>query len=171
MPKKFGAGLGFCSIGGEAATVACSQDSRFRVGLSLDSDVGALARKKHIQVPFLFLRENWINMVPDDALKKMGTTREKLGRQFIESAFDCLESDGYIFIINGFQHYDFTDAPLASPLFKLVGITGQVDALRSLRIVNEYSLAIFNRYLKNIDSQLLNGASAKYPEVVFIGKR
>lgn len=159
------------SIGGEAATVACSQDSRFRIGLSLDSSVGAFARKKHIQVPFLFLRENWINMVSDDVLRKMGSTREKLSRQFIDSAFDCLESDGYIFTINGFQHYDFTDAPLVSPLFKLVGITGQVDALRSLRIVNEYSLAIFDRYLKNIDSQLLKGASAKYPEIGFIEKR
>jgi hypothetical protein len=159
------------SIGGEAATVACSQDSRFRVGLSLDSNVGAHTRKKHIQVPFLFLRENWINMVSDDDLKKMGSTREKLGRQFIDSTFDCLESDGYIITVNGFQHYDFTDAPLVSPLFKLVGITGQVDALRSLRIVNEYSLALFDRYLKNIDSQLLKGSLAKYPEIVFIGKR
>ena len=159
------------SIGGEAATVACSQDSRFRVGLSLDSNVGAFTRKKHIQVPFWFLRENWISMVSDDVLRKMGSTREKLGRQFIESTFDCLESDGYILTVNGFQHYDFTDAPLVSPLFKLVGITGQLDALRSLRIVNEYSLAIFDRHLKNVDSQLLKGASAKYPEIDFIGKR
>jgi len=34
-----------------------------------------------------------------------------------------------------------------------------------LKIINDYTLAFFNKHLKGIDSGLLNDPSSEYPEV------
>jgi len=42
---------------------------------------------------------------------------------------------------------------------------GEIDGYRMLKIINDYTLAFFNKHLKGIDSGLLNGPSSEYPEV------
>ncbi len=48
-----------------------------------------------------------------------------------------------------------------------LGLTGLIGGQRGFDIVNAYSLAFFDRYLKSETSPLLNGPSKQYPEVLF----
>ncbi len=67
----------------------------------------------------------------------------------------------------GVLHNDFGDYPLLSPLSALLPERGKLKGKRTLHIVNTYTLAFFDRYLKNQPSSLLNGSSIDYPEVDF----
>lgn len=48
-----------------------------------------------------------------------------------------------------------------------IGLTGPVDGRHSVRLVNAYTSAFFDRYLKQVESPLLRMAVAAYPEVTF----
>jgi hypothetical protein len=48
-----------------------------------------------------------------------------------------------------------------------VGYIGSIRPERGEQIANAYLVAFFDRYLKNVDSELLQGPSALYPEVQF----
>jgi hypothetical protein len=52
-----------------------------------------------------------------------------------------------------------------------VGLFGSVDAHRIHRIVNAYTLAFFDRHLKDMPTSLLDGPAAQYPEVRFERRR
>ena len=44
---------------------------------------------------------------------------------------------------------------------------GPIDAQRAITIIRDYTLAFFDKHLKNIDSPLLDGPSPDYPKVDF----
>ena len=48
-----------------------------------------------------------------------------------------------------------------------VGGLGEIDGLRALQITNAYTLAFFDRYLRDRPSPLLAGPSPDHPEVEF----
>ena len=72
----------------------------------------------------------------------------------------------YVFTIAGTGHYDYSDLPLLSPITRLVGAKGPINGRLVARIINEYTLAFFDTYLRERPSALLNGESP-YREVVF----
>ena len=54
-----------------------------------------------------------------------------------------------------------------SPLTDVLGLTGPIDSDRAHAIVNAYTLAFFDRYLKDQPAPLLAEPSPEYPEVLF----
>jgi hypothetical protein len=71
---------------------------------------------------------------------------------------------GYWLVVDGTTHKNFSDSPLFSPLKFLSG-AGTADPDRVFRIANAYSLAFFDKYLKQEDSHLLAGDPKNFPEV------
>ena len=69
--------------------------------------------------------------------------------------------------IKSTAHLNYSDFSLWSPLFKYTGFLGSIDGIRMEAIMNQYLLAFFDKYLKGIDSPLLNGPDPNYPEVDF----
>jgi predicted dienelactone hydrolase len=84
----------------------------------------------------------------------------------MRAVYESLRADGYYVQVPGMFHLDMTDAPLLTPLASNVGLGGPVGGQRSHTIINAYSVAFFDRYLKGQLAPLLDGPSEQYPEVV-----
>jgi hypothetical protein len=78
-----------------------------------------------------------------------------------------LERDWYEVWIANTQHGDFSD----SPLFASRTPPGALDPRRAHEIINAYTLAFFDRYLRGRASDLLESPSAQYVEVIFKKKQ
>jgi hypothetical protein len=62
--------------------------------------------------------------------------------------------------IRGSDHGDFSDLALFYPRGE-----DRLDARRGHEIINAYTLAFFDRYLRGRDSDLLRGEQSAFPEV------
>jgi hypothetical protein len=72
---------------------------------------------------------------------------------------------GYRVRIRGAGHHNFTDYALFSPIRRITD-AGDIDPLRCMKIINAYTLAFFDKYLKQKKEPLLEGPSP-YPEAQF----
>lgn len=157
------------SRGGLAAPMACQQDQRFKACLNMDGGTlgGPFYPDAVPKQPFLW----FIRFKPepsDEQLLSWKMTREQWNqnRDRIESRvngyFQKIISGSYRVILNGAIHQTFSDVPLFEPKVDLETLAFR---FRMMRIVRTYTLAFFDRHLKNEKSQLLNGASTDFPEV------
>jgi len=89
----------------------------------------------------------------------------------MRAVFERLPGAGYYVQVPGMFHADMTDVPLLSPLASRLGLSGPIGAQRAHRIINAYSLAFFDRHLKDRPAVLLDGPAAQYPEVLFETRR
>jgi hypothetical protein len=89
----------------------------------------------------------------------------------MRAVYESLPGQGYLVLVPGIFHLDFTDAPLFSPLASLLGLSGRLDAQRAHSIINAYSLAFFERQLKSRPAGLLDGPAIHYPEVLLETRR
>ncbi len=142
------------STGAGAAVEFCAHDPRCKAGLGLDAyltPVSSSVLEGGLRQPFLFLfSELW----PSEKNKN-------LYRQ-LQTASD----DSRAFVLLGADHYDFTDLPLLSPLAPQLGLKGPINGGRALRIINAYSLAFFDHWLKGEPAAaLLSAPPPDYPEV------
>jgi hypothetical protein len=64
-------------------------------------------------------------------------------------------------------HNNFTDIPLLTPIAAQIGLAGKIDGARGIQILNEYSLAFFDRYLKESNSPILEEIAERYWEATF----
>jgi len=157
------------SRGGLAAAMACQKDQRFKAGLNMDGGTlgGPFYPDAVPKQPFLW----FIRFKPepsDEQLLNWKMTREQWNqnRDRIESRvngyFQKIISGSYRVTLNGASHETFSDTPLFAPKVDLEILAFR---FRMMRIVRTYTLAFFDRHLRNEKSQLLNGASTDYPEV------
>jgi pimeloyl-ACP methyl ester carboxylesterase len=144
------------STGGGTAVEVCWHDPRCKAGLAMDAWLVPVSDEvvaDGLEQPFLFMRsESWATAENDDLLGQV---------------YGGLENGGYLLTIQGTTHYDFSDLPLLSPLASALGLKGPIDGRRVLRIINDYTLAFFDRHLKNQDASLLDASSPDHPEVLF----
>jgi predicted dienelactone hydrolase len=141
------------SFGGTTAEHVILEDSRFDVGISLDSPHGGSSLIMNMTKPFMLL------FGPDYGNPELNDTI------FLRSEGTC-----YGLFINGTRHYNFGDISIWSPLLRSFGLLGSIDGYRMLDILNSYVLAFFNEHLIGIASPLLDGPSLVYPEVLFYSK-
>ncbi len=81
-------------------------------------------------------------------------------------AFNNASKDAYNLVLKESGHLNFTDLPRISPfLAGMLGV-GTIDAYEGIKLVNAYSLAFFNQYLKGKPSILLDG-NAEIEEIEF----
>jgi predicted dienelactone hydrolase len=144
------------STGGGAAVEVCYRDARCKAGLGMDAwvvPVSDAAIDAGLSQPFLFMHSAaW--STPQNA--------ERFDR-----LYDRLKGHAYQMTIAGTRHFDFTDVPLFSPLASMMGLKGPLDGARVVQIINDYSLAFFDRYLKEDNTARLNATPQDYPEVIF----
>ncbi|MEW6648784.1 MAG: hypothetical protein AB1453_01205 [Chloroflexota bacterium] len=139
-------GVAGMSFGGSAATRLCLSDTRCAALLTLDSPQYEPALSQSLQRPALFFSAQ---------------DSEYIRRE----VYEMVAAPAYLVTIQGSQHYDFTDLSLVSPLNAAFGFSGGISGRQMVSILNQYSLAFFNRHLKDLPAPLLNGISADYPEV------
>jgi predicted dienelactone hydrolase len=133
------------SFGGITAVQVCSVDDRCQAGISLDAGLPSSLHSSFKQ-PFMFMLNE-------------STT------YYLSTNLRAIESAVYSVQVRGTTHFDFTDLSLYSPVLKFTKAFGPIDGYRMVKIINGYTLAFFDEYLKDEMSPLLDGPSADYPEV------
>lgn len=145
------------SLGGVTVPEILRSDSRFKAGLSLDSDP--------LSIPFLDYFEGVIPEGLDQPYMIVSDRNDSPNYTNVDEFFASLglRNDGYSVAIGGMEHGNFSDLPLLSPLLLANGFPpeelelGSIDPLLGTQVANAYNRAFFDRYFKNIDSPLLQG--------------
>jgi len=89
----------------------------------------------------------------------------------MRAAYESLPGDGYYVQVPGMFHLDMTDAPYFSTIFPWPGFSAPIGGDRAHRIVNAYSVAFFDRELRDRPIALLDGPTPQFPEVLFESRR
>jgi dienelactone hydrolase len=138
------------SFGGVTAVKVCTLDNRCQAGISLDaglpSDYTGSKTDSILKQPFMFM----LNEVAGNNMSDI------LGQ---------LKNTAYDIKVQGATHLDFTDLYLYSPVLKFAQVLGPINGDRMVKIINAYSVAFWDEYLKGEISHLLDGPSPDYPEV------
>ena len=141
------------SFGGATAGEVCLKDKRCRAGINMDGlqhgDVYASGLKR----PFMFMNNE--------------TQNQGINRDIYEAA----KSNAYFLTVKGAKHLNFSNFNLLSALDRESQILGKIPGDRMEKIMSSYILAFFDKYLKNIDSPMLERPSSDFPEIVFSAKR
>ncbi len=133
------------SFGGAASIQACARDSRCKAAMSMDCpQFGDFIDRVAVQ-PMMFLSSEQYEGKND---------------MFLELKDNPL----HLVSIEGTTHQNLSDLSIWGPMFRM-SMLGSIDGERALEIQNRYVLAFFDKYLRDIDSQLLTGTSPEYPEV------
>jgi len=143
------------STGGGATVEFCGRDPRCQAALGLDAYLTPVSQgvldEGLIQPALLLYSELWPSAQND-----------RLSEQLQANAQGPMQ----VLTILGSDHYDFSDLPMLSPLATQLGLKGPIDGARALRVINDYSLAFFDHYLKGVPAAPLKGETKAYPEVV-----
>jgi predicted dienelactone hydrolase len=144
------------STGGSTAIEFCAQSTRCQAVLALDSWVEPLSEAtigQPLSQPSMFINSNeWL-----------GNENHSIGKTFI----DLQDQDNYQVTIEEMGHNNFSDIPLLTPMAAQIGLGGPINGARGIQIVNDYSLAFFNRYLLDSDRLILDKIADRYWEVTF----
>ncbi|USB33559.1 dienelactone hydrolase [Paenibacillus sp. YPG26] len=170
------------SIGGAAAYDA-AYDPRITAGIDLDGGLYRLRDREALRKPFLFITsDSYFDRLKrvldnrdytDAELKRMGSTREwedqvtEDKRLELERMRGTADEGGQVLYLDDTEHLNFTDVQFVSPVFKLLGITGEIAPGRANSIIHAYMLDFFDMYLKNQGGILMKGPDHRYPEVKF----
>ena len=170
------------SFGGQALTIACASDARFKACANLDGMAqGSVflpdAEGKILKQPFLFF--NKAAEVTDAELKMMNLTRDEYRsrdrkrlterwKPSFKTRLAELESGAYFVLYPGVKHSSFSDTLLLNtepndPLFP--------ERNRAAQTINEYIAAFFDKFLLKKDAPLLNSSNARPPVILEFLKR
>ena len=136
------------SLGGSAATMTCFVDKRCKAGVNEDGPVFGDVIAKGLQQPFMY-------MITDH-------------RFFYDpSSYKNSHGPFYEVALKGFEHFNFGDWPFWNNVSSLRDTfwLGSADAARSMKVTRTYLVTFFDKYLKGVDSPLLQDVSPDYPEV------
>lgn len=140
------------SFGGVTAVQVCAIDGRCQAGIDLDGglpgDYTGLPMDSPLKKPFMF-------MANEGRANNMRT------------ALGTVENTAYGVTVLGATHLNFADVALYSPVLKFTKAFGPIDGYRMVKIIDDYTLAFFDKHLKGELSPLLDGPSPDYPDVEF----
>jgi hypothetical protein len=152
------------SLGAMIGSEACHMDARLKACLMMDAAMPADVVQAGLRQPGMWLTRPASDMRLED-WKESDITQTLNTMQAVFNKEPA--GDGYYVSIPGMFHINFTDAPYFTPLGSLLGFTGPINGQRGLDIINAYSLAFFDQYLRGRPAVLLDGPSKQYPEVTF----
>jgi predicted dienelactone hydrolase len=143
------------SLGGATAAKVCKIDPRCKAGADMDGALFSYQAEGTLQVPFMFME----NGACENCMS-------------LHQPYSTSNGIAYFLLIQGTKHYNFSDFPLRLLLparieYSRAGYIGPISAGRGLGIVNAYLVAFFDRYLRDIGADLLNGPASVFPEVQF----
>jgi predicted dienelactone hydrolase len=160
------------SLGGIVGAEACRLETRLRACLLEDAFMPASVVRDGLTLPTMWITRDAETMRlerelaggwPEPAITEHLTT--------MRAVYESLPSDGYYVQVPGMFHVDMNDAPLLSPLAPQLGLSGPIGGERAHQIVNGFSVAFFDRYLKGDAEALADGLADRYPEVRFESRR
>ena len=157
------------SWGGATAAKVLSVDSRFEAGINLDGGLLGDVANASLSQPFMFLNSEAFG------------TEDSFINQRQQSFVENLQNEGYEVTISGTIHRDFSDVPFllnsGIELGTLETILDgnannsedfeRIDPNLAAQIINDYTVAFFEKHLNDRESPLLSGNSSPYPEVIF----
>jgi predicted dienelactone hydrolase len=124
-----GFGVFGMSYGGAAAGEFCKVDHRCKAGVNLDGTQFGRHWNEAVSAPFLMLYHE----------------AHQGGNDF---AYLPPTHDFWDYGVKGATHFDFTDFTYVWPLFKTLGLTGPIDSMRVIDIMNIVVLNFFDHSLK-----------------------
>ena len=133
------------SMGGAAAGQACIGDGRIVAAMNVDGGLLGDLVDSVLTTPIMYVG-----------------SRRFIGYDAVFA--DHVEDDAYTLTIADADHYDFTDFTM---LHRQHPMMGTVDGRRMVDIMNAYTLAFFDLYLKGMESDLIRGEKRPYPEADF----
>ncbi|HYN88397.1 MAG TPA: hypothetical protein VER55_07695, partial [Ardenticatenaceae bacterium] len=161
------------SVGGVTAGTACLLDPRMRACLNMD---GLMAGQAYLpgangvgpRQSFMLLMKA-VLPPSDDRLAAWGVSREQWqavyaeGESRLRAQVRGVESESYRAVIRGATHGSFTDVPLLSPSLRPAETRQKA---RIMQAVRAYTLAFFDKQLRDGRAPLLEVSAQDYPEVM-----
>jgi predicted dienelactone hydrolase len=160
------------SLGGLVGGEACRLESRLRACLYLDAPMSTDVVRSGLQQPAMWLTRD-AEAMRLERRKAGGWPEAEIHAELSSNraVFESLPGDGYYVEVPGMFHINYIDMPSWSPLWRLLGVAGPIDAQRANSIINAYSLAFFDRHLKSQPATRFDGPTKQYPEVHFETRR
>lgn len=149
------------SFGGASALQFCHDDSRCKAGMDIDGmPFGSVIREGASQ-PFLFLLS--------DHSRETATAEGRQVIADIHSVYDHLRSSRHVVMIDGANHFTFTDHMVIKSSYFIRAfllVRGGPSALRGLAITRAYLHTFFDVYLKGAPVTDLTKLRQSYAEVL-----
>lgn len=163
---RFGV-LGY-SFGGAASAQVCREDRRFKAGIDMGGSMFGEVAEAGVPRPFLFMDDETPRPLADELTQR--STQKRLYAQLVERDYRLEASSlekygGYQIMIAGTEHGNYTDQPADLSLWDYLSNLGRIKPARGFRIINAYTVAFFDQYLKNLPQALLEGPSSAFREV------
>ncbi len=165
------AGMFGHSFGGAATAQTLLADLRFKAGMNMDGTLfGKGDLKDGLKQPFLMMNVKTaeINSADEpnrEELLQIGMTREDfdfIAKEIPMRKNNLLKNGGYSVMIDQIDHLSFTDLYLLSPFFSW---NHQMTPRKAHTIINDYTLAFFDKHLKGKKDTLFDRPSSPFPEV------
>ena len=163
------------SVGAVAAANFCQSDQRFKACLGLDGKVNSLpffpasdspgSVGKGPDQPYMSL-EKALPEPTEKQLAEWKATREGVERSRLQmrvreaELLKTVKSGSYRVTLRDATHQSFSDEPLILPFGP------KEPNLRRTQIIRAYTLAFFDSYLGNKQSNLLDSSASEYPDVI-----
>ncbi|MFD0589418.1 alpha/beta hydrolase family protein [Paenibacillus sp. GCM10027627] len=166
---------------GGAASYDAAYNDRIKAGINLDGALYRYHNRQGITKPFLFLlsegtykqfdERSQHPVYTDAELINMGISRAEAEEEAVtaelqvEHFANAARYGGQALYIDGMEHYNFADVQYITPLLRYIGMAGSIKPQRASSIVNEYSLAFFNKHLKGEADDSFTMLNNNFPEV------
>ena len=125
------------SYGGATAIVALDKDERIDAAIALDGWILPIKPElvnTGLHKPFLYIgQDTWSEQLNN---QKLNTLLEK-------------SSQHTALLLQGTEHFDFSDTPLFSPLMQTVGIAGIIPADQLARLLENNIATFFDKHLNH----------------------
>ena len=155
------------SLGGAAAGKFCMEDSRCNAAINMDgTQFGQDAITYQFTKPFMMLngdrRIDYARALETE-VEKIELPRYEMNDFLIHQSKNIT----YNLVVDKSVHGSFSDFLLMTMDFgSWTGLLGKIDPWAMKGILDDYSLAFFNKHLKGIEEHLLDCISKNHPEVI-----
>jgi dienelactone hydrolase len=153
------------SFGGAESVEMSIDDPRVKAVIDQDGQLFGNGRKKGTTRPLMLMHHGGEDRAPkpeqQEVLQELITQTKAWDQALIEHS----TNERYEITIAKTQHGHFSDFMLA-----IAPAPGELEARRAHAIINAYTLAFFDKYLRGLSSELLKVSAAEYPEVTFSKK-
>ncbi|MCC7448887.1 MAG: carboxylic ester hydrolase [Anaerolineae bacterium] len=148
-------------IGGEASLL----EPRLRATLLMDAWMSGDVVQAGLKQPTLLISRD------AEMMQREGWSQAEIDRTqtTMRAVFERRPRDSYFVRVPGMFHPDFSDIQLWfwPPFARKLGLIGPIKGERAQRILNDFSLAFFDRHLKGLPAPLLDDPLEQYPEVLY----
>jgi predicted dienelactone hydrolase len=150
------------SFGGATSIQMSKDDPRVKAAIDQDGQLFGDVWDKGTSRPLMLMHHGDEDKAPKPEDNPFMKAMIELTRVFDRSLLEHSTNDWYEITIAKTNHGHFSDLPLFFP-----NSPADLDPARAHEIINAYTLAFFDKYLRGRKSELLEAPSVDYPEVMF----